>query len=485
VPSLRLVLAVPILLAALLPAAAAASARLLENGGFELGRSGWSGPGISASGCDPRSGSGALQLATSGAAVHAQQAVAGPLGDGVYALGGYAYAASGSPRAEALLTWLDAGGDEISRAYANVPTGAAYASFGLSAPSPAGAAGLRVRISVDSSQPAALCLDDLRLDGPSPPVPTATPTPTTTSTPAPTLTPRPSVTTASAAKLAATADPTATTKDTATTGYAAPSFAFVNGGFEQGLTGWRKHGGELRLSSPAYAGATAGELTSTTDSTKWAYQTVRIEASQTYEFSGYLRAGLGDPTAYLRISWYASDDGSGKALATTDSTAVLKGAAGGWTYLTTGAAAPPSGAASAKPRVVLTPTGATPAAVYFDELAFQPAALPAPTATPEPKTLAPSDEAPAPTAQPASAPPTVSSADRADAASPIPRPSPTPLREVSAVLAQVPPSDEDEELPSLTRSASTDGGVPLVWLAGGGLFAAALGGSYLTHRRRE
>jgi hypothetical protein len=485
VPSSRLALAVPILLAALLPAAAAASARLLENGGFEQGRSGWSGPGISATGCDPRSGSGALQLATSGAAVHAQQAVAGPLGDGVYALGGYAYAASGSPRAEALLTWLDAGGDEISRAYANVPAGTAYTSFGLSASPPAGAAGLRVRISVDVSQPAALCLDDLRLDGPAPPVPTATPTPAPTSIPTPTLTSVAGRTVASAAKPADTPDPAATPKKPATTSAAAPSFAFVNGGFEQGLMGWNKHGGELAPSPAAYAGAAAGLLSSTTDSTKWAYQIVRIEASQTYEFSGYLRAGRGDPTAYLRISWYASDDGSGKALATTDSTAVLKGAAGGWTYLTTGPVSPPPGAASAKPRVVLTPAGAAPAAVYFDDLAFQPAAPPAPTATPEPPPVAPSDEAPAPTAQPDAAPPTVSSAEQAGAASPTPRPSPTPLREVSAVLAQDPPPDEDEELPSLTRSASTDGGVPVVWLAGGGLFAAALGASYITQRRRE
>jgi hypothetical protein len=483
-PSSRVVLVVPILLAALLPAAAAASARLLENGGFEQGRSGWSGPGISATGCDPRGGSGALRLATSGAAVHAQQAVAGPLGKGVYALGGYAYAASGSPRAEALLTWLDAGGDEISRAYANVPAGAAYASFGLSASPPAGAAGLRVRISVDASQPAALCLDDLRLDGPAPADPTATPRPAPTSTPTPAPTSLPGATAAIAAA-AGTPNPTSTTKDTGTAAAAAPSLAFVNGGFEQGLTGWSKHGGELGPSPAAYVGAAAGLLSSTTDSTKWAYQTVRIEASQAYEFSGYLRAGRGDPTAYLRISWYASDDGSGKALATADSTAVLDGAGDDWTYLTTGPVSPPPGTASARPRVVLTPAGAAPAAVYFDELAFQPATLPAPTATPEPPTVAPSNDAPVPTAQPDYTPPTVSSADRADAASPTPTPSPTPLREVSAVLAQDPPSDQDKEIPSLARSASTDGGVPLVWLAGGGLFAAALGGSYITQRRRE
>jgi hypothetical protein len=265
--------------------------------------------------------------------------------------------------------------------------------------------------------------------------------------------------------------------------------SFINGGFEQGLDGWRKYGGELHLvGQPTYAGASAGELYSTTDSTKWAYQTVRIDASQSYEFSGYVQGGPGMSKAYLRVSWYASSDGSGQALSTSDSTSALE-TTGEFVYLTTGSVTPPPGAQSAKPRVMFTPRGSAPASIRFDEIAFAIAApsSPTPATAAGPKSTSEAATTGRVAQAPISPADTDSAVDQPDEeAEPEhwdPEPTGTPIEEVRAVVADAGPPDDAGSLP-LTRPAADDG-VPVIWLVAGALFAAGLGGSYLAGRKRQ
>lgn len=484
-PLCRLAVALSVLL--LVPQASMANAalELLENGGFEQGLSGWSGTGLSTAGCQPHSGGYALEIATAGSTAFAEQGVSGPIGEGNHSLRGSLMLADGSPQVELLLTWLDSNGGTLDRRAKNVTPGDTYGSFSFTSARPAGAESVRVRVSIHSAGPAAVCLDDVSLEGSSPPSPTEAPTATTT----PSVTPSPTPSPSSPPQAASTPSPPAGTA-TPDGAVAAPSLSFINGGFEQGLEGWSKHGGELRaVASPVYAGAAAGELYSNTASTKWAYQVARIDPSRVYEFAGYLHGGPGVSRAYLRVSWYASGDGSGRALATSDSTAAIDSNHDGWVYLTTGPVLPPPGANSARPRIVFTPNGAAPAAVQFDDLSFasvQPAPTPVETEPPPPdptEVVRESAAAPSPSPSPAAAEP--NGDVEATLELPGAPPEPTPLREVLAVQADVTPGVEEASRPSLTHPPGGDDGVPFVWLAATALFAVTLGGSYLVQRRRE
>ncbi len=210
----RISLVVSLLLLAAQPSHVAATLELLQNGGFEGGTSGWSGAGLSASGCPPRGDSGALALVSSGSTAFAQQPVSGPLADGSYALSGWLNVQSGSPQVEVNLIWLDDGGSELERRSKPVDAGGSYGRFSLSSSRPPGAASLRVRISSYAAGVSSVCLDDVSLDGPPRPSPTltptaASPTPSPTPTSAPLAdTPRPS----STPKPTSTAKPTATTR---------------------------------------------------------------------------------------------------------------------------------------------------------------------------------------------------------------------------------------------------------------------------------
>ena len=238
------------------------------------------------------------------------------------------------------------------------------------------------------------------------------------------------------------------------------------------------------MSQPVYAGSAAGELFSNSDSTKWAYQTVHIDASQAYEFSGYVNAGAGVSRALLRISWYAARTVPARQSTTSDSTSVLSGASGGYVFLTTGAVMPPAGAHSAKPRILLTPPGGAPATIQFDELSFALATPPTPTPPPS-ATLAASR------AVATSAAATLSSNTNTpvdndleqDPDSWDPNATPTPYQEVNAIVADAGPPDDTSYQP--LTSPTSDGGVPFVWLAAGALFAAGVGGSYVYGRRRQ
>jgi hypothetical protein len=162
------------------------------------------------------------------------------------------------------------------------------------------------------------------------------------------------------------------------TGTPAPAVTdrIINGGFEDGTASWQKFGGELVLvRNPVHSGANAGSLVSTTSSTKWAYQVVHVDGGKTYAFDGYIWPDGGVAEAYLRISWYASDDAGGTAVATSDSVNRVNGHADGYVHVTTNAVAAPQAAHSARVRVMLAPSGSDSAVVYMDDLNFGPAEI--------------------------------------------------------------------------------------------------------------
>ncbi|HEY5640231.1 MAG TPA: hypothetical protein VIW01_09280 [Dehalococcoidia bacterium] len=313
------------------------------------------------------------------------------------------------------------------------------------APSGTVAARISLRAAPVSSTVSVL-VDDISLEGPRPPTPsphpsnppaTAAPTPvvspTQTSTPtasptAPPL-PIPTVTQAAPSPIPTSAAPTPTRPASTSAPALTPVPAtptptpgptpgkpvgfpqLANGGFEDdgpdgAPLGWRKIGGVITsVSSPVRSGSRALALTSGTTATKWAYQTVRVEGGQFYRASAF--ALFSDPdveAVFVRVSWYASADGSGQALSYVDSQTTLTGASPTYRALTTGPAAAPADSRSARVRLMLRPRSAEPAAAFFDDVTFTetnpPPETPAPTATATPlpgATLAPDPPGASPT----------------------------------------------------------------------------------------
>jgi hypothetical protein len=458
---LRLAIACAASALALLSSVPVSAQELLQNGGFEQGTTGWSGAGISVSGCAPRSGDAALAVTT-----FAQQSLAGPLGTGAYAVKGWLKARNEPGAAEVALVWLDAAGTDLIATKIIVAAGAEYAPFSLSANAPSTAHGLRLRIT------GAVCLDDLHLEGPpAPPPSTATPQQAQQS--------NATGTPASKPQASATASPTATSQPSiaATDASGPPDETLRNGGFEEGLTGWSKFGGTLSLvTSTVQSGTRAGQLSSSTDSTKWVYQTVLVDTSKVYEFAGYVGSDGGVERAYLRVSWYASADGSGTAISTTDSVDDID-ASTGLTYLTTGPVSPPSGARSANARVLMTPASSAPAAIVFDDLWFGAVeASPATEASPA-ATAAQRDATTSAPGGVASAPSRRGSALAAETTAK------EPIGGTGKIADAAAPTEEAGITGPLRIPPDDGGGVPLVWLAGGAVFVVALGGSYLHGRR--
>ncbi|MGA2284786.1 MAG: hypothetical protein ABSG55_00760 [Dehalococcoidia bacterium] len=274
-----------------------------------------------------------------------------------------------------------------------------WQSLTWTASSPEGAVFVWPKLVVEFDGSGTVYFDDVTLEGPPPLPPTNTPAATDTPAVAPQASTTPMVTVAPAATATRTGSATPTTAPSATptTG---PSDSLVNGGFENadgnGPIGWSKYGGDLQRSSAhARSGQYSGAFSSNTTSTKWAYQTVLVSSGSAYDFGGYVL--LDDPgvaEAYLRISWYASEDGSGTALATSDSTAHLSGLDPSFRFLTTDAVFPPADARSARLRVMLAPLSEAPATIYMDDVSFGPAVPPA-ADTPAPSAAsAPADEPP-------------------------------------------------------------------------------------------
>ncbi|MEX1254337.1 MAG: hypothetical protein WEE64_08345 [Dehalococcoidia bacterium] len=213
-------------------------------------------------------------------------------------------------------------------------------------------------------------IDDLSLEA----VPPAVPCPTPTRPPLPTQLPPGSTS-------PAPTDPPGG-PPTGQPGAAAPPLPMTsllaNGGFEVAQAGrpagWRTQGGVLgQVASPVHGGRFAAAFASASDSTKWAYQTVPVTALAWYELDGYVSLNdSGVEGALLRVSWYASTDGSGSALANVDSTEELVSRESRYRYLTTGPMQAPPGARSAKARVLLRPRSASGGVIYIDDVALWP-----------------------------------------------------------------------------------------------------------------
>lgn len=206
-------------------------------------------------------------------------------------------------------------------------------------------------------------IDEFRIDGPSPATPTFTATPTGTATATGTRTPTPTK----------TATPTHTPPP-APAPLAADGLA--NGGFEEAAggapAGWRTWGGEIStVSSPVRSGAGAARFEGEGSATKWFYQPVVVTGGATYAFDAWVQHD--DPAvaaAYLRVSWYATDDAQGASLDSADSTERLTSPAPGFRNLTTGPITAPPDARSARLRIVMAPSSGSRASIVADDASF-------------------------------------------------------------------------------------------------------------------
>ena len=407
------------------PDRAARAEQLLANGGFEDGVSGWQATGgkwSQASGLGVGgTAAGALTI-DPGPSTRGYQPLSTPPG-GSYQLSGRLLAFDGGVQwAQLSLALRDDAGSPDRRSAGQL---FAPGSWSAVIAVPCGMVVVGVEVLVGGDAGGVAYLDDLRLERlasepcvPSAPLPTATapppapaPLPTATTPPpapaplptaiapppapgpmptAPASPPAPApLPTATAPPPApgpmptATASPDATAPlatPTATEASLAPSHGLLfNGGFESeeaGMpAGWRSFGGLLtQVESPVRSGRFAARFASATVATKWIYQAVAVAPAEWYELDGYVyMGGPGVAGVLLRISWYASADASGSALATVDSTAQLEEPASRYRYLTTGPVQSPEGAHSAKARILLRPASADSAVIYIDDVTFRPA----------------------------------------------------------------------------------------------------------------
>jgi hypothetical protein len=101
---------------------------------------------------------------------------------------------------------------------------------------------------------------------------------------------------------------------------------------------------------------------------------VAVSGSDTNAFGAWmLHDDANVASTFLRVSWYASADGTGTAIGSADSLERLDAPSSEWRYLTTEGITAPAEARSAKLRVMLQPTGAGRAAIYVDDASWDPA----------------------------------------------------------------------------------------------------------------
>lgn len=355
----------------------------LTNGGFESGSDGWStSPNamldtVGAEVVAPASGSasGRITIVNSGAVI--RQATRAGLGPATYHLSARVRVAN--PQT-AVRVRYDAAPAPYTDAFDLPATTSGWYAFERDVALP-GVETLTISIVASGAPGDVVYVDDVGLEGPPPMTMTPTPSPqpsatstsvaaTATRTPAATHTPRATATAAEAAGEAAT-------PESAEAARVAGS-GIVNGGFEDvgddGVpSGWQKYGGTLTSAADARTGSRAARLASDTDSTKWMYETVTVDAGAWYAFEAWVSTpGAGVESALLRISWYASEDGSGEATGTADSTESISGWSA-YTLLTTGAVQAPADARSAKLRIVLNPVEGAPTYLLADDARFGPA----------------------------------------------------------------------------------------------------------------
>lgn len=297
--------------------------------------------------------------------------------------------------------------------------------------------------------------------------------------------------------------------------YAAPSPAHAqellqNGGFEQGMTAWLGTGIATSGCQPQ-SGSLA--LSFAAGTTAFAQQNVEGPLSAgAYSLHGWLKTESGSPRVNTALIWL---DVAGAELARTSGNVIAGSAYAAFSL----AAEAPAGAHSL--RVRFAPAAGSATLVCLDAVSLDgpaqsqatPLPQPSPTSTPSPSSTPEATSAPAPAAaaKPANTPATTRSAVQATATTQ-PTRTPTPVGTAAAPAGAVrasgaeptptPPALQPATaevlaatvaaLPSplplagpLVQAASGDSGVPLVWLAAGLVFVAALAGSYLHGKRRN
>lgn len=215
--------------------------------------------------------------------------------------------------------------------------------------------------------------------------PTATTTATTTATASATATATATQTATATATSTATsaASPTATQTATARpspTAIATPAVfdSLTNGDFEdqRPLYGWSVQGGNAEVGMSGIGTGSAALLVSTSTSTKWLHQAVTVIPGGWYQASALLRTDSAADEGWLRLAWYASADGSGAQIETSDSS--LAAAAGS---IALGPLQAPPAARSVRIRLVLRPSSSARTMLQADNVRFGAAAAPASTPT--------------------------------------------------------------------------------------------------------
>ncbi len=370
-----------------------------------------------------------------------------------YEFGAALAVVGGTSDARVVIEWMDRdqGYGNSLQTSVTPPTTSADGVFQVvmsraTAPSGARSALVRIEVRYPSSQ-TQVRIDAVTVDGPAP----ASPTPTSTLTAVPSETP----------SATSTASVTPSSTMTPTPG---PGYELRNPGFEEAVDGvpaaWQKYGGELATTTRSHSGQRAGLLRSATDATKWAYQTVLVDGGSWYEFDAWILSD--DPAvarALLRVSWYASADGSGTALASADSTGALTSSDHVYRHLTTGPVQAPPDARSARPRILLAPVGAGAASIALDDADWRPAAPP--TATPTLTVTA------APTAEPSPEATSTPTATVRRSTGGMPR---SEVRAATAAPAERSPlaADRAEGLPALSAPRATPSSVVEGRTSGGG-----------------
>jgi hypothetical protein len=400
-----------------LQAPSARGDELLVNGGFEDSVDHWVAKGGILQSADGSGRGGSAAGVFSVDAVHSHR-----VSQCVPASGEVDYQFSGwvawpgeeqAPSTYLRVSWYgqaDCHGDEVGSVYdsATVPLVHAGRWYHLTLDTKALVTTVRsARVSMFVIGDSTVYLDDFSFTGPPAPSPTPSPTPPQTQIPSPTASPSPSPrpiaspTPTPVASPSPTAVPTATEVPSTPTPSRTPAAVLANAGFEEADAegrplGWQKYGGELRRSAVAkQEGRFAAAFTSRTTSTKWAFQTVTVEGGEAYVLSGYaLKNNANVQGAYLRLSWYASPDGSGTAIGSVDSTTRLTDDSPDFRFLTTGPVEAPSEAASAKVRLMLDPVSEAEGKVYFDDISLEETIMPPPTQTAVPSPLATTTQMP-------------------------------------------------------------------------------------------
>lgn len=376
---LRYSLAALILIAALvlLGSPGAGATELLANGGFEFGGDPWGHTDgtLETVAAPVHGGAAAGRLTGTLLPMHEVYQLLDVQEGGSYTFSGWVYLDDpGAARAFLKVRWLAWNGNPLSDAQSvpltiHKPEYQAITTGSLNAP--AGATRARFGILVEPTAPFIVHLDDFSVEGPAPgsvptPVPTLAPTPK----PTPVASAAPSPTRSPIATFTPGPTPTATP-------VGVPAFFSVltNGGFEDldsdGLPyGWRKFGGQISsVVEPRLQGSHALLFASATTSTKWVYQTVSVEPGAYYQTSvSGLKNDPASESLFLRLSWYASDDGAGSAITSVDSVEALEANAPAFRTLSTGPVQAPAGARSVRVKLMLRPVSASPAAGYFDDV---------------------------------------------------------------------------------------------------------------------